>query len=115
LDREDSSTISIKNSVTFVGSGSEGSYVVMISQNNDAENGGGEEAIEVKNSVSGDLVVYAPHGKIQIKNSAYSNGAAGYEVELNNSGHIDYNPELTNLLFAGDLDGGFNLDSWLEI
>ena len=114
-DREDSSTVSIKNDATFEGSGTDGSYVVVISQNNDAESGGDDEAIEVKNSASGDLFVYASHGIVLVKNSATVKGLVGYEVEVKNSAQVDGNTNIINMPPLGGSGGEFSLDSWLEI
>lgn len=115
-DREESSTISIKNSAVLQGSGSNGSHIVAISRNNSAENGGSDIAIEVKNSASGDLFVYAPYGFIQVKNSADFKGLAGYKVEIKNSAHLGDANNIINIPSTGDSNGGgFSLESWLEI
>ena len=67
-DRLNGSTIKVQNSATFENSGTVGSFVFLISQNNSAENGGDEEAFELSNSASA-LVAYAAHGLIPLANS----------------------------------------------
>ena len=106
--------ITLSNTTTFNGSG-EGSYILFVSQNTSAEGGGGTAAIEVQNSAQGDVLVYAPHGKIVLKNSVKLKEVSGYLIEAENSAEVTYETGLANLLFTSGPSGGWNLTDWEEI
>ncbi|MBI1957593.1 MAG: hypothetical protein HYS44_04040 [Candidatus Niyogibacteria bacterium] len=114
-NRTTSSKVSLENSTEFFGSGTEGSYILFISQNSSAEQGGDEIAVHVKNSASGDVLVYARHGKIVIQSSAQLREVSAYEIELRNTAQVIYQTGLANLLFESGPAGGFFIDSWKEI
>lgn len=110
-----SSKIELQNSAVFQGSGSTGSYVLMISQNKSAEQGGSETAIDLKNSVDGALLVYAPHGEVLIQDSVNVKEASGYRIRLKNSAEVKYETGLANLIFTSGPSGGYTIDSWKEV
>jgi hypothetical protein len=112
-NRTTSSKIMLENSVTFNGAGTN-SFILLISQNNSAELGGGETAINIKNSAMGDILLYASHGKILIENSANLKEVTAYKIHLKNSAQVIYESGLVNLLFTSGPGGGFTLGSWLE-
>lgn len=114
-NRLTSSKVEIENSAQFFGSGSEGSYVLVISQNNSAENGGFDKAVEVENNANGDLLIYAGHGNILLKNSVNLKEVTGYKITIQNNAQIVYETGLANLLFTSGPSGGFDIESWLEI
>lgn len=115
LNRTTSSKIEAENSVQFQNSGTEGSYVLMLSQNNSAESGGGEKAIIFKNSVNGDVLVYAGHGEIELQNSISLKEVTGYKIRIKNSAQIIYESGLTNVLFTSGPSGGYSISDWKEI
>ena len=110
-----SSAISLENSVTFEGSGSPNSFVLMLSQNKDAEQGGSEQAIDVKNSVNGDLLVYAGHGEIRLQNSINVKEVSAYRIRLKNSAEVRYETGVASLIFTAGPTGGYTLDKWREV
>jgi hypothetical protein len=114
LNRETSSQIDFRNSGFFDGAG-QGSYIVLISQNESAENGGSNYAIRVTNGASGDVLVYAGHGEILLQNNIDLKEVTAYQVRLQNSAEVTYESGLANLLFTSGPSGGFHLDSWEEI
>ncbi len=114
-NRTTSSKISIQNSSVFQGSGSAGSFIFMISQNNSAETGGGENAIEVANSSAGDLVVYSNHGQISIQNSVSLKEVTAYKINLKNSANVEYDIGLPSVIFSTGPGGGFGVSTWREI
>ena len=115
-NRTTGSTITIENGTEFNGSGDPKSYVLVLSQNNDAENGGaaGADAILLGQSSEGDLLVYAAHGKITMGNSVSLNEVTGYLISLGNSASIIYESGLVNLLFTTGPGGGFTIGGWGE-
>lgn len=114
-NRTTSSKIDIQNSTTFQGSGTAGSFVFMISQNNSAENGGDEDAIKTANSTAGALVVYSNHGQIDIQNSVSLKEVTAYKIILKNSANVIYDTGLPNTLFSAGPGGGFDILRWREI
>ena len=110
---DDGSIIEIEKSVQFFGTGSEQSYVLVISQNTDAEDGGNESAIEVQDKVKGRLLVYATHGKVLVKNKAEIKGVVGYKVRLEDNATVNYTNSLRDLTFS--FGGGFVIEDWLEV
>ncbi|MEK7661973.1 MAG: hypothetical protein AAB355_00515, partial [Patescibacteria group bacterium] len=109
------SKINIDNNITFSGSGFPSSYILMISQNRSAEIGGNEEAIEVKNNIEGDLLVYAGHGEISLENTISLKEVSGYKVITKNSAEVVYSTGLANLLFTSGPGGSFSIDGWREV
>lgn len=114
-DRLASSKIILKNNVEFYGSGEGGSYILMISQNNSAENGGDERAIEIINNVLGDLLIYAGHGKISVQNGATLREVTAHTIHLSNLADIVYETGLASLLFEAGPSGGMSITSWGEV
>jgi len=113
-NRSSSGQINMSNSTQFFGSGSSKSYVLLISQNNSAEMGGWNSAINVSNNVSGKVLLYAPHGTINLSNSISIKEASAYKIQLNNSASVLYETGIANLLFTSGPSGGYSIDSWKE-
>ena len=110
-----SSKIELENSAIFEGSGSPGSHVMFISQNRSAESGGGEVAIDVKNTVSGDLLVYAGHGEIMLQNNINLKEVSAYRIRLKNTAEVIYETGVIDLIFDSGPSGGYEILSWDEI
>jgi hypothetical protein len=110
-----SGKITLENSAVFQGSGSSGSYVLVLSQTNSAEQGGGERAITAKNSVDGNLLLYAGHGEILLENSIDVKEVTAWRIRLKNSAEVIYESGLANLLFTSGPSGGYTLDKWREV
>lgn len=108
-----SGIIQLKNKIVFEGAGSN-SYIIFISQNKSAEQGGNITAVSIENSVSGDVLIYAGHGKIEVANSVNLKEITGYRIEVQNSAQIEYESGLASLLFSSGPSGGFVLDDWFE-
>ena len=109
-----SGQIFASNSTEFQGAGAN-SFVLLISQNKSAEQGGGNTAIQVSNSVTGKVLVYAGHGKIAISNSVNLKEVTAYRIEVNNSAKVIYETGLADLLFTSGPSGGYSLSSWKEV
>lgn len=114
-DRLTSSKVTVGQGTQFSGSGSPKSYVLLISQNNDEENGGTGNAINIAQSSAGDLLAYASHGRINMGNSISLKEVTGYKIILGNSAEIIYESGLVNLLFTSGPGGGFTISSWQEV
>ncbi|MFC1721216.1 hypothetical protein ACFLY0_01510 [Patescibacteria group bacterium] len=114
-DNLNSGTIKVQNTVTFNGTGETGSYVMLVSQNESAEQGGTNEAIEIKNSVSGDLLIYAGHGEVELENSVNLKEVAGYKINLQNTAEVVYETGLASLLFSSEPSGSWVVKDWKEV
>jgi hypothetical protein len=115
-DRSGSSIIQAQNTTQFQGSGSAGSFVFLISQNNNAEGGGSTDAITVQSAAEA-LVVYAAHGKISLSQSVNLRQATAYKIAMANSAKVTYDTSLPNTLFAPGASSSANFDQieWGEI
>jgi len=113
-NRTTSGKIELENSAQFQNSGTEGSYILFISQNNSAQSGGSEKAIRAENSIFGDVLVYAEHGEIHLKNSISLKEVSAYKIRLSNSSQVVYETGIANLLFTSGSSGGYSIESWRE-
>jgi len=114
-NRTTSSKINLQNSVQFQDSGTEGSYILLVSQNNSAENGGSEVAINVQNLVFGKLLVYSAHGEIQLQNNINLKEVTAYKIYLKNIATVIYETGLASLLFESGPGGAYTISDWEEI
>lgn len=114
-DRLSSSKVMLQNSAVFEGSGSENSYILVISQNASSEGGGSEIAIDLKNTATGDILLYAAHGEIVQENNNNLREITGYKIHLKNNAKVIYESGLANLLFtSGPSGGGVDIKRWQE-
>lgn len=105
-----------RNKTSFAGSGDENSHVLLLSQNSEAESGGGGSAIEIDNqSDAGNLLVYAGHGRIVIKNQTVLREVTAYAVRTQNSAEVIYKTGLSNVLFESGPGGGYDIVGWKEV
>lgn len=106
-NRLTSSIITVRNTATFENSGTPGSFVFLISQNNSAELGGAVVAFELGNSASA-LVAYAAHGLIPLANSVSLREVTGYKITLANSASIVYDTGLPSSVFESGPGGSWS-------
>ena len=117
-NRSTGSTISLSNNISFSGNGNANSFILLLSQNNSAETGGSNLAIDFANKASGDLMLYAGHGKISISNNTSATSpirtVTAYRVALSNSAQVVYKVGLASLIFTDGPSGGYSIQSWSE-
>lgn len=113
-NRTTSSKIELSQSATFEGSGTPGSYVFLISQNNSAELGGEEKAIAIEQTASGDILLYAAHGEVLIAQASALKEVTAHTVHLQNSANVTYTSGLANVLFVGSPSGAWLVNGWKE-
>lgn len=113
-NRLSSSMVSVENSAQILGSGQTGSYVMVVSRNRSAEDGGGNEAIDVKDSSSA-AIYYAPRGKLVLQNNTTLKEAVAWLVHMKNSAELTYESGLADVRFSSGPTGGFQIDSWQEV
>lgn len=113
-NRLTSSKFFIGNSTIFQGSGHASSFIFLVSQNNSAELGSSDEAIDISQSSNGDLILYAGHGKVDINNQIHLKSVSGYKIEIGNNSDVTYDTGLTNVLFSGGPGGGYVVSDWYQ-
>ncbi len=106
-NRLTSSTIAVKNTASFQNSGTAGSFILLVSQNNSAENAGGVRAIELENNVSA-MIAYAAHGLIELENSISLKEVTAYKIHLKNSANVRYDTGLANVIFDSGPGGSWS-------
>jgi len=114
-DRLTGSKAIIKNTSFSGVPGQDRSYVVVISQNESAENGGSEVAITLKSAVEADLLAYAGHGEVLIQTNTDLREITAYLVTLQNSAQVIYETGIGSLIFETGPTGGFDILGWEEV
>lgn len=107
--------VAISNTTEFFGSGHSNSFIMLVSMNNSAENGGSTPAISITNSAKGKVLLYAPHGLINISNYVQIKEVTAYKIDINNSAQVIYESGLANLLFSEGPSGGYTISVWKEV
>lgn len=113
-NRTTSSRIEIENNAQILGSGIYGSYIVNISQNNSAETGGSEIAVQPKNNAT-TSVFYASHGKILLENNVGLKEATAYLMHVKNNAVLNYETGLSDIGFSQGPSGGYTINRWKEV
>jgi len=113
-DRSGKSVLKFKNSAQILGSGTAGSYLMLVSRNNSSEIGGGAAAIEVDNTSSAPIY-YAPHGLLQIENNTGLKEATAYKLKLQNSATLTYESGLLDVRFTSGPAASYDVKYWKEV
>jgi len=100
--------IEISNSAQVLGSGSTGSYIMLLSQREMGSN-----AIKTSNS-SATAILYAGEGEIEIGNSAALKEVTANKLKITNSATVTYESGLANTNFSSGPSGSWVIDSWRE-
>jgi hypothetical protein len=113
-NRTTSSMIDMSNSGLWTGNGNR-SYIMLISRNESASNGGTVPAIRMTQTNGGSLLVYAGHGEILLRNLVKLTQITAHRVRLQQSAEIIYDTGLASALFTIGPGGGYTIDSWREV
>ncbi|MEX0870093.1 MAG: hypothetical protein WDZ39_01555 [Candidatus Spechtbacterales bacterium] len=105
--------VEVRNSAELMGSGTEGSYLMLISMNRSASQDGDNIAIEVGNGGSSSIY-YAPHGLIAIQNNIDVVEVTAYQLQLSNNVTIEYEQGLANSQFSAGPQSGYSVVLWRE-
>jgi len=101
-------TVDIKNNAIFSGSGTEGSYLMVLSTSTSSL------AITLGNN-AGAVILYAGNGTVNLANNAGASSLNGKSIYLNNGATITYDSGLINSNFVNGPSGGWSITSWKEI
>ncbi len=100
-------TISTANSGSFNGSGTTGSYLMMLTTSTAAG------AIDIQNH-AGTAILVAPYGKINFSNDAGAKEAIANSIHMQNDSTLTYESGLINVNFVSGPSGGYGISSWKE-
>ncbi|MEK7471138.1 MAG: hypothetical protein AAB623_00615 [Patescibacteria group bacterium] len=116
LNRDTKGFIYLQNNSNYFGStDNTDSYVMLVSRNNSAESGGNNLAIKVQNAATGNLLLYAPHGQIQLQNNVTLREVTGYGLTMQNEAKVSYAIGLSQPLFTTGPGGKWKIKRWKEI
>jgi hypothetical protein len=112
--------ITLSNTPLFFGSEVDGvpnpdSYVMFVSRNTGAEAGTGDKAIIAGNNITGNLLLYAPHGEIVLSNNAFLRSVNAHLITLRNNVQVEYSPNLSGPLLVPGTTGIWIIRKWREI
>lgn len=113
-NRLTSSRVIMRNSGAWRGNGDR-SYIMVVSRNESAEQGGSEKAILIEQSTGGALLVYAGHGEINLQNNTDLTEITAYRVRLQNATEVIYDSGLASAVFVAGPGGSYVIDSWKEV
>lgn len=103
-------TATVSNGCTFMGSGTSGSYIILLSAKNDPS----DHVITVDNTAQG-VIYYASNGRLLLKNNAGAKEATGYGIDLDNNATVTYESGLANIQFSSGPSAGFKISNWKEV
>lgn len=104
--------IDVNPGAVIQGSGTEGSYMMLLSTNSSLDPL--SPAIDVENNITG-AVFYASAGLIRLRNNMKIREATGYKLHLDNNAEIEYEVGLQNISFSSGPSGGWKVVNWKEI
>jgi hypothetical protein len=100
-------TITISNNADFEGSGSAGSYLMVLSTSTSTS------AITLSNN-GGAVILYAANGTVNLANNASAKSLNGKYINLSNNAVVVYDSGLANANFVNGPSGGWGVTSWQE-
>jgi hypothetical protein len=105
-------TITISNDVTIDGSGTNDSYIMLLSDMDDTDS----TAISVSNGSTA-VIYYAGKSRIQFSNNAAAKEATAWGINMSNQATVTYESGLANAAFTSGPGGGWQVQSgtWREI
>ena len=118
-----SSTINVSNNSNIYGSGTAGSFLMLLSTIKGCVGPGStgvctglNSAISLSNNVGGALF-YATDSQVDISNNAIITAIIAYKIDLTNNAEIHYDPLVANVSFAPASSGGigtWRVNRWNE-
>jgi len=106
--------VTLSNNVQFFGSGTSGTYVLLVTTSVCPSGCSGSNALEILNNV-GAILVNAQYGTVHLNNNVTLNEVVGNKIIIDNSAVINYLSGLANQNFTSGPSGGWNIKSWQEI
>jgi hypothetical protein len=107
--------VKIAGSSPVQGSGTSGSYLMVVSLSDcpTSSSCGSANAIDVSGA-AGAVVLVAQNGTIAFSGSAHAKQATGYAISLEGSTDVSYESGLADMTFDSGPSGAWNVTSWKE-
>lgn len=104
-----SDTATIGNNCAFSGSGSPGSFLMIL----DEKDAPASQVVTVGNGAAG-AVYYAAGGRIRFNNTSSAKAVTAYGLDLNNNASVTYDSGLASVLFSSGPSGSYDVLYWKE-
>lgn len=101
-------TVNIGNNAVFSGSGSAGSYLMVLTTSTSTS------AVLLSNN-GGAVILYAANGTVNLSNNASAKSLNGKAINLSNNSVVIYDSGLANANFVNGPSGGWSISSWKEV
>lgn len=98
--------IHVSNNIVIRGSGTAGSFLMMLSTYDSRTNG--IEAVKISNGGNSGIF-YAPFGIAEVENNNHLNELTAWKIELENGVTIDYDTGLASAFFTSGPSGSYSL------
>lgn len=108
------SPINLSNNVIFEGSGSQNSYIMLLTTSFCPDGCSGINALEIANNV-GAVVLNAQNGTAHINNNVTLNEIVANRIVMDNNAVVNYLSGLANMSFTSGPSGGWNIKNWKEV
>ncbi|MBP6904566.1 MAG: hypothetical protein KBB91_00730 [Candidatus Pacebacteria bacterium] len=107
--------VTIAGSSPVTGSGTAGSYIMLVSLSDcpTSSSCASAKAIDISGA-AGAVVLVAQNGTIAFSGSASAKQATGYAINLSGATQITYESGLANMNFTSGPSGSWTIDSWRE-
>lgn len=112
--------IDVSNNGILLGSGQQGSYILMVSDIAGCNGGSGSgcatnySGINIGNNTTG-AIFFTSQSMINVSNNAQAKAVAGYKLNLDNNAIVQYEQGVANTNFSSGPSGGYNILSWKEV
>lgn len=115
------SWVHVKNNAIFQGSGSAGSFLMVLSTLSGCNGGTQTPActhhnggMDFHNNATG-AIFYSPYSMINLHNGVHMTELTAYKLQLDNNALVTYEQGLANLQFSSGPSGGWVIQSWQEV
>ena len=102
--------IEVDNNSQANGSGTAGSYLMLLSQRNDTSS----TAIKISNN-GASVILYTGTGVVEIDNNAQLKEVTAYKLKLKNGSDVTYESGLASVYFSSGPSSGYSINGWKEI
>lgn len=108
-------TVTIGGSAPVNGSGTSGSYILLVSLSDcpTSPSCGSDKAIEISGA-AGAVVLVAQNGTVSFSGSAQAKQVTAYKLSLSGTTTVTYESGLADMSFSNSPSGTWNIDSWKE-
>lgn len=106
--------INLSNNVIFEGSGTENTFVMLVTTSSCPEGCSGVNALEIANNV-GAVILNAQNGTAHLNNNVTLNEIVAKEISMDQNAVVNYLSGLANTSFTSGPSGGWNIKSWKEV